>query len=275
MAEKTAFLHESVAQLADLAVAYAPRVVLAIVVLVGGWIAIRLVRKAINRVLRSRHVDQTVSSFLGSVAGVSLWVMLGLSVASMIGIEITSFVAIATAATFAIGMALKGTLQNFAAGVLILMKRPFGVGDFIEFGSDSGTVREIRFFDTLVTTGDNKTVIVPNNDLATNVVTNYSAQTTRRVQIVVGIGYDADIDEARAIMLGLLAADARVHQDPEPAVVVSALGASSVDMQLRAWVDSSNYSGVTWQFNEDVKKAFDREGISIPYPQLTVHRPEA
>lgn len=273
--DKTSFFQDSAAQLTDLAVAYAPRLGLALVVLVVGWIVIRLVRRAINRVLTSRRLDATVSSFLGSVVGVGLWLVLGMSVAGMVGVQVTSFVAIATAATFAVGMALKSTLQNFFAGVLILIKRPFVVGDFIECAGDSGTVREIRFFDTLVTTGDNKTVIVPNNDLATKVVTNFSAQSTRRVQVIVGIGYGDDIDVAREIILGLLKADKRVHQDPEPAVVVKELGSSSVDIQTRVWVDAPDYWGVTWQFNEDVKKAFDRAGISIPYPQMTVHRSES
>ena len=271
MTEQTSLLRDGSAQILELVVSYAPRLGLALCVLVVGWLVIRLLRRATNRVFTSRQFDPTVSSFLGSVVGVALWVMLGLSVAGMVGIEVTSFVAIATAATFAIGMALKGTLQNFAAGVLILVKRPFAIGDYIECGGSSGTVKEIRFFDTLVTTGDNTTIIVPNNDLATTVVTNFSTQTTRRMQVVVGIGYEDDIDKARSIILGLLEADERVLKDPAPAVVVSALGASSVDMQTRAWTESGNLSGVTWKFNEDVKKAFDESGISIPYPQMTVH----
>ena len=258
-------------QLFDLAVAYAPRVILALVILFIGWLVIRFLRRGTTRVLSNKRFDPSISSFFASVIGVSLWVMLGLSVAGLVGIPVTSFVAIATAATFAIGMALKGTLQNFAAGVLILMKRPFHVGDFIECSGTSGTVKEIRFFDTLVTTGDNTTIIIPNNDLATKVVTNFSTQSTRRMQSIIGIGYDDDIDKARDVIQSLLDAEDRVHKDPAPTIVVSELADSSVNLQVRAWMNSGDLSKVTWKFNEDVKKAFDREGISIPYPQMDVH----
>ena len=267
----TSWLEHGSSQLFDLAIGYAPRLLLGIVVLILGWIIIGFLRRNTKRVMSNRKIDPSLGSFFGSVVGVALWVMLGLSVASLFGIPVTSFVAIATAATFAVGMALKGTLQNFAAGVLILIKRPFHVGDFIECSGKSGTVKEIRFFDTVMTTGDNTTIIIPNNDLATKVVTNTSVQSTRRMQVVVGIGYNDDIDKARSVITSLLDADDRVHKDPAPAIVVSELAESSVNIQVRAWMNAGDLWGVTWKFNEDVKKAFDREGISIPYPQMDVH----
>ena len=271
----SAWIENGAVQLFDLAIGYSPRLILGLVILFVGWLVIRFLRRNTARVMSNRRIDPSLGSFFGSVVGVALWVMLGLSVASLVGIPVTSFVAIATAATFAVGMALKETLQNFAAGVLILVKRPFHIGDFIECSGVSGTVKDIRFFDTLITTGDNTTIIIPNNDLATKVVTNFSTQSTRRMQSVVGIGYGDDIDKARSVIKSLLDADGRIHQDPEPMIVVSALADSSVNLQVRAWMDSSDLWGVTWKFNEDVKKAFDREGISIPYPQMDVHTTQA
>ena len=185
--------------LADLAVAYAPRLILALIVLVIGLILIKILSRTVHRMLHLKEIDPSISTFLGSVIQVTLWLLLAMSVLGMVGVEVTSFLAMFTAATVAIGFALKETLQNFAAGVIILVKRPFSVGDFIECAGKSGTVQEIRFFDTLVTTSENITVIIPNNSLATTTVTNYARQSTRRMQVVVGIGYEDDIDKARLL----------------------------------------------------------------------------
>ena len=257
--------------LSDLAVAYAPRLILALIVLVIGLILIRILRRGVHRMLHVKQIDPSISSFLGSVIQVTLWLLLAMSVLGMIGVEVTSFLAMFTAATVAIGLALKETLQNFAAGVIILVKRPFSVGDFIECAGKSGTVQEIRFFDTLVTTGENITVIIPNNSLATTTVTNYARQDTRRMQVVVGIGYEDDIDTARSLILAIIQADSRFHSDPEPSVVVSELADSSVNLQVRAWTDRGDFTSAKWAFNEEVKKTFDREGINIPYPQMSIH----
>lgn len=258
-------------QLIDLAIAYAPRLLLAIVVLVIGWFAIGVMRRAISRVLSLKQVDPTVGNFLGSVSGIALKVMLLLSVAGMIGIQVTSFIAILSAATLAIGMALKGTLSNFAGGVSVMLFRPYKVGDFVEGAGQSGTVKEIQIFNTVLTTGDNRTVIIPNNAIATGVLVNYSTQPTRRVEITVGIGYEDDIDAARAIVQKIIDEDDRTHAEPAPLIAVGALGDSAVDLKIRVWVDASNYWPVTFDFNERIKKAFDAGGINIPYPQQVVH----
>jgi small conductance mechanosensitive channel len=264
------WVSEATNQLVDLAVAYAPRLGLALLVLVIGWIVIGFMQRGINRILSMRSIDPTVGNFLGSVAGIALKVMLLLSVAGMVGVEVTSFIAILSAATLAIGMALKGTLSNFAGGVSVMIFRPYKVGDFIEGGGHSGSVKEIQIFNTVLTTGDNRTIIIPNNAISTGSLINYSIQSTRRVQIDVGIGYEDDIDKARDIVKNLLAADARIHTDPEPMVVVGALGASSVDLVIRFWVDGGDFWPTTFDYNERIKKAFDAAGVNIPYPQQVV-----
>jgi len=265
------WVSEATGQLTDLAVAYAPRLALAIVVLVVGWIVVGYIRRGIGRVLSLKHIDPTVGNFLGSVAAMALKIMLLLSVAGMVGIEVTSFIAILSAATLAIGMALRGTLSNFAGGVSVMLFRPYKVGDFIEGAGQSGTVKEIQIFNTVLTTGDNRTVIIPNNAIATGVLVNFSTQPTRRIEINVGIGYEDDIDRAKDIVRELVGADDRIHADPAPMIVVGALGDSAVEIKTRVWVDAGNFWPVTFDLNEKIKKAFDGGGINIPYPQQVVH----
>ena len=262
---------EASGQLTDLAIAYAPRLALAIVVLVVGWLLVGGVQRGIRRVLGLKQIDPTVGNFLGSVAGMALKIMLLLSVAGMVGIQVTSFIAILSAATLAIGMALRGTLSNFAGGVSVMLFRPYKVGDFVEGAGQSGTVKEIQIFNTVLTTGDNRTVIIPNNSIATGVLVNYSTQPTRRIEINVGIGYEDDIDQAKEIVRGLVDADERIHDDPAPMIVVGALGDSAVEIKTRVWVNAGDFWPVTFDLNEKIKKAFDAGGINIPYPQQVVH----
>ena len=267
----TTWMSTASTQLIDLSVGYAPRVGLALVVLVVGWMVIGILRRGINRVLSMKQVDVTVGNFLGSLASVALKVMLLLSVAGMLGVEVTSFIAILSAATLAIGMALKGTLSNFAGGVSVMLFRPYKVGDFITGAGQSGSVQAIHIFNTVLTTGDNQTVIIPNNSISTGVLVNSSTQSTRRIQIDVGIGYEDDIDEARQVVMDLIAKDVRVHAEPAPMVAVGAPGASSVDLVILFWVDAGDFWPPKFDFNENVKKAFDAAGINIPYPQQVVH----
>ena len=255
----------------DLAVTYAPRLLLAIVVLIIGWIAIGTLIRGIRRVLALKKFDPTVGNFLGSVAGMALKIMLLLSVAGMVGVEVTSFIAILSAATLAIGMAMRGTLSNLAGGVSVMLFRPYKVGDFVEGAGQSGSVKEIQIFNTILTTGDNRTVIIPNNAISTGVLVNYSTQSTRRIELNIGIGYEDDIDLARKVIQDFIAADSRVHSDPAPTIVVGALGACSVDLKIRVWVDGGDFWPVTFDFNEGLKKAFDANKISIPFPQQVVH----
>jgi small conductance mechanosensitive channel len=198
-------------------------------------------------------------------------VLLLISVAGMVGIETTSFIAVLGAAGLAVGLALQGSLANFAGGVLILLFRPFKAGEFIEGGGVSGTVQEIQIFSTILKTGDNKVIIVPNGVLSNGTITNYSREARRRVDFVFGVSYDADLKRTREVLKGVLDADARIHADPEPLIVVSALGDNAVDFTVRAWVDAGDYWGVFFDTNEKAKEALDAAGIGIPYPQRDVH----
>lgn len=189
----------------------------------------------------------------------------------MVGIETTSFIAILAAAGLAIGLALQGSLTNFAGGVLILMFRPYKVGDFVDAQGVTGTVDEIQIFNTVIKTGDNKRIIVPNGAISNGIITNFSAEATRRVDFIFGIGYDDDIAQAKSTLKRIFAEDDRVFTDPEPLVVVSELADSSVNFTCRVWVNAADYWGVFFDTTEKVKLVFDKENISIPYPQSDVH----
>jgi small conductance mechanosensitive channel len=193
----------------------------------------------------------------------------------MIGIETTSFIAVLGAAGLAIGLALQGSLANFAGGVLLLIFRPYKVGDFVDAAGQMGVVKKIEIFSTILTTGDNKTIIIPNGAISNSPITNFSTQATRRVDIVFGIGYDDDLKKAKQVLKEIIDADERIHKDPEPLIVISNLGDSSVDITTRSWVDSGDYWGVYFDLTEKAKLAFDENGISIPYPQTDVHLHQA
>jgi len=262
-------------QAVALAMTYAPRLVLAIVTLiVGMWLINRFVG-LIGMGMQRRQVDQTLASFIRSVANLGLKALLIISVASMVGIETTSFIAVLGAAGLAIGLSLQGSLGNLAGGVMVLLFRPFRVGDFIEAQGVSGTVSAIQIFNTVIRTGDNKTIIVPNGAISSGIITNYSLQETRRVDMTFGIGYDDDIKKARDVLTGLIAQDERILDDPAPLVVIGSLGDSSVNFTVRTWVKSADYWGVFFDMQEKVKLAFDEAGISIPYPQQDVHLHQA
>ena len=259
----------------EMAMEYGPQLVLAIVVLIVGlWIINRVVG-LVSKTLEKGDTDVTLSKFLTSLVSIILKALLFISVASMVGIETTSFVAILGAAGLAIGLALQGSLANFAGGVLILLFRPYKVGDFIDAQGVSGTVSAIQIFNTIIKTPDNKTIIVPNGAISNGIITNVSVEPTRRVDFVFGIGYDDDIAKAKSTLQDIFAADERIHKDPEPFVVVSELADSSVNFTCRVWVDASNYWGVYFDSIEQVKLVFDEQGISIPYPQTDVHLHQA
>lgn len=226
---------------------------------------------AIVRSMTKKDVEPSLRQFLKSLLSMLLKVLLFIAVISMLGIEMTSFVAILAAAGFAVGMALSGTLQNFAGGVMIILFKPFKVGDFIEAQGYTGTVKEIQIFNTILKTPDNKTIIIPNGGLSTGSLTNFSTEPQRRVDFTFGIGYEDDIDKARNIIMGLIAKDERILKDPAPFVAVSELADSSVNFVVRVWANAADYWGIYFDMTENVKKAFDKEGISIPYPQTDVH----
>lgn len=258
-------------QLTEIAVEYGPKLLGAIVVLiVGGWI-IKAITRAFGKMMNKSKIDDSLKPFLKSLVGMLLKVLLIISALGMLGIEMTSFIAILGAAGLAVGMALSGTLQNFAGGVVILIFKPFKVGDFIEAQGYLGVVKEIQIFTTIVTTPDNKTVIIPNGGLSTSSLINYSTEEERRVDWTVGIAYGDDVDKAREVIKRLCDEDARILKNPEVFIQVSELADSSVNFAVRAWVKSADYWGVFFDLNEKIYKTFGQEGLNIPFPQMDVH----
>jgi len=252
-----------------LVMTYAPKVVLAIITLViGMWLINKLVG-VLDAKLSQK--DPTLNKFLCGLIGAVLKILLLISVASMVGIATTSFIAIIGAAGLAVGLALQGSLANFAGGVLILIFKPFKVGDVIDAQGYLGSVREISILYTIVDTFDNRRIVIPNGQLANASLTNLSAYETRRCDMTFGIGYADDIDKAKDICKRLIDEDERSLKDPEPLIVVGALGESSVDLTVRVWTKSADLWPYYWNMQERVKKAFDAEGISIPFPQRDVH----
>lgn len=255
----------------EMAIGYGPKLILAIVtLLIGLWIISAFVG-GLRKGFEKSGMEPSLKSFLLSLIGITLKVLLAISVASMVGIATTSFIAVLGAAGLAVGLALQGSLANFAGGVLILIFRPYKVGDFIDAAGVMGSVKKIEIFSTILTTPDNKTIIVPNGAVSNSAITNFSTQETRRVDIIFGIGYDDDLKKAKQVISGLIEADDRILKDPEPMVVVSNLGNSSVDITTRSWVNSADYWPVYFDLMENVKLALDENGISIPYPQTDVH----
>ncbi len=249
---------------------YGAQVTLALLTFLFGWWLINTLTAKVSGLLQRRKVDPTLHGFIGSLAGIILKVLLLVSVASMIGVETTSFIAVIGAAGLAIGLALQGSLANFAGGVLILLFRPIRVGEWIEAQGVAGTVDSIQIFHTVLKSADNKTIVVPNGALSNGHITNYSREPRRRADINVGIDYGADIKLARQILLEI-AQDERVLRDPEPVVFVTGLGDSSVNLSLRVWVATGDFWPVTFGFTELVKERFDAAGIGIPFPQRVVH----
>ncbi len=253
-------------------VEYGPKVIGAIVVLFVGLKIISTITKAATKLMTTKKMDASLSPFLSSLINITLKALLVISVMSMVGIEMTSFIAILGAAGLAIGMALSGTMQNFAGGVMILIFKPYKVGDFIEAEGQMGVVKEIQIFNTIITTVDNKRIIIPNGGLSNSTMINYSAEDTRRVDFTFGIGYGDDIDKARKVMLEEISKFNQVLKTPaEPFIGVSELGDSSVNFAVRVWVKSADYWDVFFGLNENIKKAFDANNISIPFPQTDVH----
>ena len=237
---------------------------------IGRWLVRRFLR-LIDVAMQHRNVDISLRSFTRNTVSAFFTLLLILIVVSTLGVNVTSLIAVASAATLAIGMALSGTLQNFAGGVMILLFKPYKVGDFIEAQGYSGTVKEIQIFNTILNTPDNKTIIIPNGGLSTGSLNNYSKEGRRRVDWKIGIAYGDDFDTARKAILELLAADKRVFDEPAPFVALSSLADSAIEITVRVWTASENYWGVFFDFNEQVYKQFDKYGLHVPYPQVDVH----
>jgi len=260
-----------VAKIWELLTIYGLKVVAAIAVLiVGRWIAKGLTGFT-EKIMNKRQVDPTVVSFVANMTYIALLVFVVLAALGQLGIQTTSFIAVIGAAGLAIGLALQGSLSNFAAGFLMIIFRPFKVGDFIEGAGVAGTVEKIQIFTTQLKTPDNKTIIIPNAKLSGDNIVNFSAKGTRRVDLVFGIGYGDDIDKARKIITDVIENDARVLKDPPPKIAVIELGDSSVNFAVRPWVNVPDYWDLWFHVTETIKKRFDAEGISIPFPQRDVH----
>ncbi|MGY2096655.1 mechanosensitive ion channel family protein [Pseudomonas simiae] len=248
---------------------YGSRFLLAVVTLAIGWWLINVLTHRVGRLLALRNADLALQHFITSLANIALKIMLVVNVASMIGVATTSFVAAIGAATLAIGLALQGSLANFAGGVLILLFRPFRIGDWIEAQGTSGTVDSIQIFHTVLRTGDNKTVIIPNGSLSNGLITNTNRQPTRKVVFDVGVDYEADLQKAREVLLEL-AKDPRVLADPAAVAVVSTLGDSSITVSLRCWTKTADYWDVVFMLNELARDRLKAAGIDIPFPQRVI-----
>lgn len=255
----------------ELIMAYAPKFVLAILTLIIGLWIIGTVVNVTRKTLDKSKTDKTLIPFITSLISWLLKVILFISVASMVGIATTSFIAVLGAAGLAIGLALQGSLGNFAGGVLILIFKPYGVGDLIEAQGHLGVVKEVQIFNTIILTPNNKRVIIPNGAMSNGSVTNYSAEGTLRVDLTIGIAYEADVPKAKSLLLKLISEDSRVLKEPAPMVAVSELADSSVNLAVRPWCDFNDYWAVYFDTTEKAKEVLEENGISIPFPQRDVH----
>lgn len=249
---------------------YLPKITLGIVYLIVGFWIVKKVTRILNMVMKKRDIDKGIISFTISFSRTALNLLLILSVATTLGFETTSFVAILTAMAFSIGMALQGSLSNFAGGVMILLVKPFKIGDYIEGGGFSGTVDDIQLFNTVLKTPDNKRIVIPNSSLSNSGITNYSTFDTRRVDIVFGVDYKEDLHNVKNILSEIINLHELVLKDPEPFVRLTELNASSIDFSVRAWTKTEDYWTVRFDLLEQVKDRFDKENISIPYPHITI-----
>ncbi len=264
-------MEDILAQIKEILTVYGIRVIGALAIfIIGRWVS-KGIRNLIRRIMTKSKVDQTLIAFVGNLSYVALLAFVIIAALGNLGIQTTSIIAVMGAAGLAIGLALRGSLSNFAAGIMLIVFRPFRVGDYIEGGGTAGTVEEIQIFTTQLKSPDNKTVIVPNAKIFGDKITNYSTKGTRRVDMTFGIGYDDDIDKARAVIREIIEADQRVLKDQDPVIAVSELADSSVNFVVRVWTKSADYFGFFWDTTEAVKKRFDAEGIGIPYPQRDVH----
>ncbi len=278
--EKTAVFAEQVknmtfsdvlALLAEWGIELAAKVAIALAIyFVGRWLINRLV-KIVNKICTKRGVEISLQQFFKNMIKVVLYICLALTVIGILGIDTTSLIAMFASASLAIGMALSGTMQNFAGGVMILLLRPYRIGDYIEAQGQAGTIKEISLFNTVISTVDNKIIYVPNSSISTGIINNYSQAATRRVDWNITISYGDDVEVARRVLMELMSADKRIKQDPAPVVYLASLGDSSVNISARAWVDNTDYWGVFFDLNERIYNELPKHGLHFPFPQLSVH----
>ena len=269
---KTEYIQELIEKGLNYCIDGGKSIVIAILIYFVGKTLISLINRMRSGVMERKNVDPAIQSFLKSLVNIILMVLLIVSVVGALGVNTTSFAALLASAGVAVGMALSGNLQNLAGGIVILLFRPFKVGDFIEAQGVSGTVNEIQIFHTILTTGDNKKIYLPNGSLSSNNIVNYSQEERRRVEFVVGVDYGEDVEKVRRVLREIVDADERVLQEPAPFIVLGELAESSVNITMRVWVKSENYWGVFFDTNEKIYNEFNRRGINFPYPQLTIHK---
>lgn len=258
-------------QIQQLLTVYGLKVIAALAIFIIGKIIAKWIKSAINKAMTKTGSDPILISFTCNMMYAGLLAFIIIAALGQIGIQTTSFIAILGAAGLAVGLALQGSLSNFAAGVLMIIFRPFKQGDFIEGAGVSGVVEEVHIFNTIMRTGDNKTIIIPNSGLMNGNITNYSSKPTRRLDLVIGIGYDDDLKKAKMLLSELMQNEPRILKDPAPTLGLLELGDSCVNFAVRPWVNSADYWGVHFDLLEAIKLRFDQEGISIPYPQQDIH----
>ena len=266
-------VNEFIAKALNASIDLGGRILAALIIFIIGKILVNWANKLFAKMLEKRKVEPSIQSFLKSIVNITLLVLLFLAVIGKLGIELTSFAALLASAGVAVGMALSGNLSNFAGGVIILVFRPYKVGDYIEASTGAaGTVTDIQIFHTVLTTPDNKVVFAPNGAMSGAVVTNYSRKDTRRVDFLFGVEYGTDFNQAKSIIMEVINKDSRILKDPAPFVELSALADSSVNITVRVWVNAADYWGVNFDMNKNVYATFNEKGISFPFPQLTVHQ---
>ena len=254
-----------------LLIEYGVNIAAALVTLLIGYLAANLISNGVERVMKARNLDTTVTHFVGSVLKYALLVFVVIAALGRVGVQTASFVAIIGAAGLAIGLALQGSLSNFAAGFLLIIFRPIKAGEFIEVAGTSGSVQSVQLFTTTLTSPDNKMVVVPNSAILNGNIVNYSRMDTRRVDMTFGIGYGSDLRKAKQLLERLVSEEPRILKDQAATIAVAALADSSVNIVVRPWVKTADYWGVWFDFHEKVKLAFDAEGIEIPFPQMALH----
>ncbi|MFC5704821.1 mechanosensitive ion channel domain-containing protein [Aeromonas eucrenophila] len=254
-----------------LLIEYAVNIAAALLTLLVGYIAANLLSGGVVKVMQTRKLDTTATHFVGSILKYTILVFVVIAALGRVGVQTASFVAIIGAAGLAIGLALQGSLSNFAAGFLLIIFRPIKSGEFIEVAGTAGVVQSVQLFTTTLTSGDNKMVVVPNSAILNGTIVNYSRMDTRRVDMTFGIGYGSDLRKAKQILERLVSEEPRILKDPEVTIAVAALADSSVNIVVRPWVKTADYWGVWFDFHEKVKLAFDAEGVEIPFPQMVMH----
>ena len=265
-------LEKVIQQITTFSVDAGKSILLAAVIFIAGRFLISVINRLVAQMMERRKIDATIQSFLRSFINILLTILLLISVVSALGVNTTSFAALLASAGVAIGMALSGNLQNLAGGLIILLFKPYKVGDYIDAQGVSGTVKEIQIFHTVLTTPDNKIIYVPNGSLSSGSVTNYSLSALRRVDWTIGVEYGTEIEKVRQTALDLIKKDSRILTDPAPFIALSALADSSVNITIRVWTKNEDYWGVFFDMNQNIYEVFNKEGIAFPFPQVTVHQ---